>query len=445
MSEPAPAAAPPSAPPRALPLAVVAVIVLLPFGDISVPGVGVSLMYAAMAVPAGLAVRQLVLDEADVPQSLILLGSGLGLVAGMVSTAGGVAPDRSIPLVVVSTITLGYAVAIALAYRPGLEIAGLDLMVVVGGVIAVMALSSAGALEAAEDGNVVTGRLTGPFAQPNELGLFCAVLLPIAVACVVTSVSWRRTVLLGLAAVCLATACMMTMSRGAWLGGVAALFCLAVCEPVTRRALAAVGLAVVTTCGAALAAPTDTALLGVLGSRIRSLGDPTRNQYDDRPLTWAEAWRQATEHPWFGVGPGGFQTAATESASAVSADPPDHPHNLLLTVLADRGVIGVALGLVVVVGCVMAARRRVMGGPGLDDVSRVTRTRSVAVIAALTAVAAHGAFDMPLRNPIVSGLVWTVLGMAVVVEATRTPDLGQWAARSGARSMQRQHFATSGR
>jgi hypothetical protein len=43
----------------------------------------------------------------------------------------------------------------------------------------------------------------------------------------------------------------------------------------------------------------------------------------------------------------------------------------------------------------------------------------VAVLAALAAVAVHGAFDMPLRNPIVSGLVWTLLGAAVVVETAR--------------------------
>ena len=408
--------------PRALPLSVGAVVVLLPFGDTSVPGLGLPLSYVAMMVPAGLALRSLVRDEARVPPSLVLLGSGLGLVAGMVSAAVGIVPDRSVQLVVVSFITLGYAVAVVLAFRPGLEVDGTDLLVVVGGVVAALALTSAGQLQAANGGSVVVGRLTGPFAQPNELGLFCAALLPLALACAVTTVRAGRKAVLWPAAACLAAACVMSMSRGAWLGAGAALVLLAAYVPTTRRVLAAVGLAIATTFVTALTVPPGTAVLGVLGSRIRSLGDPTQNQYDDRPLTWAEAVRQAGEHPWFGVGPGGFHEAATDSASAVSAQAPDHAHNLLLTVLTDRGVVGVALGLVVVAGCVVAARRHLAARVGRDRAATVLGIRSVAVVASLAAVAVHGAIDMPLRNPIVSGLVWTLIGMVMVAETTRQPD-----------------------
>jgi putative inorganic carbon (HCO3(-)) transporter len=406
-------------PPVLMRVGVGAAVVLLPFGDVAVPGVGMRLAYFAMALPAGVAAYCVVVKGERVPVSLILAGSGLGVVLGMISTAGGVAPDRAIPLVVISAITLGYATAIALAYRPGLEVVGLDLLVVTGGVVGAMALGSAGALQAAEAGNVVNGRLTGPFSQPNELGIFCAALLPVALACIVTATSVRRAALLGLAAFCLAAAWMLSMSRGAWIGGVTALVCLAVCEPATRRVLAGVGGVVAATCAAAMTVPSDAPLLGVLGSRIRSLGDPTQNQYDDRPLAWAEALRQAAEHPWLGGGPGSFQTAATASVSKVSADPLDHPHNLLLTVLVDRGAVGLALALVVVAGCVLAARQQLLAAPGPDPATRAARTRSIAVLAALAAVAVHGAFDMPLRNPIVGGLVWTLLGMAVVVETTR--------------------------
>lgn len=404
---------------HALPLAVAAVIVLLPLGDTTVPGLGISLVYVAMVVPAGMVLWKLVTDDARIPSSMILLGLGLAQVGSLVSAAGSVAPDRSVPLVVSSFITLGYAIALVIAFRPGLEVHGPELLVVVGGLIAAMALVSVGSLQAIEGGNVIIGRLTGPFAQPNELGMFCGALLPVAVACLVTAASRRRQVVLGLASVCLATAWGLSMSRGAWIGGVTALVCLAVCEPATRRVIAAAGLAGAATCAAAVVAPANTAVLGVIGARIRSLGDPTQNQYDDRPLIWAEAWRQATEHPWFGTGPGAYQTVATQSSSAVSARPADHPHDLFLTILTERGVVGVALAVVVVVGCVTAARRHVLAGPRFGLASDATRTRSLAVIAALTAVAVHGAFDMPLRNPIVTGLVWTLLGMAIVAETQR--------------------------
>ncbi|MEZ0579079.1 O-antigen ligase family protein [Nocardioides sp. MH1] len=407
---------------RHLVVAIAAAVVLLPFGDWSVPVVGLRLTYVAMAVPAAMAFLQVVRGDARLPASLVLVGSGLGMAGGVVSAALGVAPDTSIPLVVISVLTLGYATAIVVAYRPGLEVDGLDLLVVVGGVVAVLALTSAGSLEATDSGTVVSGRLTGPFSQPNELGAFCAILLPIAVACLVTASTPRRAAVIGASAACLATACVMSMSRGSWIGALVALIGLAVCEPATRRALTGVALAILATCAAALAAPASTAVIGVLGARIRSLGDPTQNEYDDRPLTWAEAFRQATEHPWFGVGPGGFQSAAGESRSVVSADPADHPHDLFLTVLADRGVIGMALGVLVVVGCVIAVRRHLLGAPGIGPAAKVLRTRSVAVIGALTVVMVHGAFDMPLRNPIVSGLVWTLLGSAMVAETCRVRE-----------------------
>jgi len=395
---------------------VAAVIVLLPFGYVSVPGLGMSLLFVAMAAPAALAVRAVVMGEEVIPASVVLLGLGLGVVSGLLSLAAGVDPDGAVPLVVISLLTVGYAVGIALAYRPGLERAALDLLVVVGGVIAGMALASAGSLEAVEGGSVISGRLTGPFAQPNELGMACAALLPVAVVCLVTAESRRLVIVLGVATSALVMAWAMSMSRGAWIGGIASLVCLAICEPRTRRALSGIGAALAATCVIAVLAPRNTALLGVIGARLDSLGDPTQNQYDARPQIWEEAWRQATERPWFGVGPGGFPVAATDSASAVSSYDADHPHNLLLTILAERGTIGLAVGVLVVAGCVLAIRRHVLADTSFNAVAASLRSRSVAVVAGLVAVAVHCMFDMPLRNPIVSALVWTLLGMAVVAE-----------------------------
>lgn len=396
---------------RALPLAVAAVVVLLPFGDTEVPGAGLSVVYVAMAVPAAIGLWVLLTDRAPVPPSTILLGLALSVACGVVSAAGGVAPARSVQLVVISFLTLGYAGAIGLAHRPGLLAQALELLVLVGGVVGALALTSAGSLQSAEGGSVVNGRLTGPFAQPNELGIFCAALLPVAVTCLVTATTRGRAAVLGLATALIALAWTMSMSRGAWIGGLVAVVCLGIAEPRTRRVLGSIGAVVLATCAAALTAPPSTFVLGLVGARIRSLGEPSANQYDDRPLIWAEAWRQATQHPWFGVGPGGYESAASTSASAISAEPAEHPHDLFLAVLADRGTIGLGVGAIVLVGCFLVVRRQVLR-PGAGS------AHAVAVVAALVAVAVHCLFDMPLRNPIVSGLVWTLLGLAVVAETT---------------------------
>lgn len=403
-------------------LAVVVALVVLPFGGAF--SIVLSVAFVAMSVPAAIAAWLLVKDERPVPASLLLLGLALGIVTSVVSAAGGVNPGDAVTRVVIACIALGYAVGVAMAHRPGYERGGLDLLVVVGGCIGAYALAGAGSLQAAAGGWVVDGRLTGPFAQPNELGIFCAGLLPVAVACLVTTHSRARTAVLGVATLCIALAWTLSMSRGAWIGGAVALVCLAAGVPRTRRLLRRAGAAVLATCVLALVLPADVPLLGILGTRLRSLGDTGANEYDARPLIWGEAWRQISDRPWFGVGPDGYRVAATSSVSTVSAYGAEHAHDLYLTVLVERGVIGMTAGVIVLAGCLLAARRQLVAqaavGSGDED-GAVLPVRALAVLAGLLAIAIHGVFDMPLWNPIVYGFTWTLLGMAIVAETGPVP------------------------
>jgi putative inorganic carbon (HCO3(-)) transporter len=399
-------------------LAVVVALAVLPFGGAF--SVGLSVAFVAMGLPAAIAAWLLVTDARSVPASLLLLGLALGIVTSLVSAAGGVNPGDAMTRVVIGFIALGYAAGVVMAHSPGHERGGPDLLVVVGGCIGAYALSGAGALQAAAGGWVVDGRLTGPFAQPNELGIFCAGLLPVAVACLVTAGSRTRTAVLGAATLCIALAWALSMSRGAWIGGTVALVCLAVGVPRTRRLLRRAGAVVVSTCVLALVLPADVPLLGILGTRLRSMGDTGANEYDARPLIWGEAWRQISDRPWFGVGPDGYRVAASSSVSTVSAYGADHAHDLYLTVLVERGVLGMTAGVVVLIGCLVAARRQLSAQADAareaDEDTAVLAVRSLGVLAGLLAVAIHGVFDMPLWNPIVYGFTWTLLGMAVVAE-----------------------------
>ncbi|HWJ11517.1 MAG TPA: O-antigen ligase family protein [Nocardioides sp.] len=408
-----------------LALSVAVVIVMLPFGDRFVAGF--SLVYVAMAVSAVLVVRILVRDEQPIPSSVLLLGLGLGVVVSVMAAALGVSPGAATMRVALGLVALGYAAGIAMARRPGLDRDATDLLVVAGGVTAAKALTAAGSLTTSTNGWVVDGRLTGPFAQPNELGMFCAALLPIAVACLVARSSRLRATVLGVASVCILAAWVLSMSRGAWIGGAVSLVFLAVVEPRSRRLLRAAGSTLAATCVLAFALPVQTPLLGVIGARLRSLGDADGNEYDARPLIWGEAWRQITQRPWFGVGPDGYRVAATDSASAVSSYGAEHPHDLYLTVLVERGVTGMAAGAVVVAGVAVALRRHLQSRGSADPAAVLVRTRALAVLAALVAVAVHGVFDLPLRNPIVSGLVSTLLGMAVAAEIARPAPAGRGA------------------
>lgn len=407
-------------------IAVALALVVLPFGGAI--SVVFSVAFLAMAVPAAMAVWLLVRDERPVPASLLLFGLALGIVTSVVSAAGGVNPGDAIPRTVVAFIALGYAVGVTMAYRPRFERGGPELLVVIGGCVGAYALAGAGALQAAAGGWVVTGRLVGPFAQPNELGIFCAGLLPVAVTCLVTTRTPMSTAVLAIASLCIVLAWALSMSRGAWIGGTIALAVLAAVVPRTRRLLCRAGVVLLATCLSALALPADVPLIGILGTRLRSLGDTGANEYDARPLIWGEAWRQISESPWFGVGPDGYRVAATNSVSAVSGYGAEHPHDLYLTVLVERGVIGMTAGVIVLAGCLVAARRHLRAQAAAaatgDEDATVLSVRCFGVLAGLLAIAIHGLFDMPLWNPIVYGCTWTLLGMAAVAETVPVAGSG---------------------
>lgn len=397
-----------------LAVAVALSIALLPFGGTFVAGQSIASL--ALVVPAGLAVWLLVTDERPVPGSILLLGLALGIVSSLVAAAGGVNPESGFNRVIVGFVALGYATAIAMAYRPGLERDALDYLSLVSGAVSIKALTAAGSLEASVGGWVVDGRLTTPFAQPNELGIFCAMMLPVAVTCLVLARSRTRKTLLAVASAAIAAALLLSMSRGGWIGATVALTAVAAVLPSTRRLLAAVGASTAAACVLALVLPPTTPVLGLLGIRLRSLGDTGANEYDARPLIWGEAWRQISERPWLGVGPDGYRVAATDSVSTISSYGADHAHDIYLAVLVERGVVGLAAGAVVLAGASVALlrhfRRIRLAGPGAAPGSAY----AVAVLAGLFAVLVHGVFDVPLRNPIVYGFVWTLLGMAVAAE-----------------------------
>jgi len=74
---------------------------------------------------------------------------------------------------------------------------------------------------------------------------------------------------------------------------------------------------------------------------------PLRNSVDERFEMWRAAWRMARRHPWWGVGFGGYASAAARLARAGRAPPfvaaYEHPHNDLLDALASGGIVGLVV------------------------------------------------------------------------------------------------------
>lgn len=264
----------------------------------------------------------------------------------------------------------------------------------------------------------------GVFAQPNELGLFSAVLLVLALGTALSTATPRLRSAALVAAVLLLAALALSLSRGAWFGALVGLVALGVLVAPTRRSLLRTGAVL-------LVAVAGLGLLGVgpLGQvvdRVASVGEATANPYDQRPLIWAEGLRLVAEAPLLGHGPGGYYLAAASDAlrSGVVLEV-EHAHQLLLNTAVEFGLVGLGalLALLAGLGAGLAAARR---ATATLHAGAPERWLPGVLAAALVPVLAHGMLDYPLRNPVVLTTVWLVLATLVaactVAVTTTRPD-----------------------
>ncbi len=120
----------------------------------------------------------------------------------------------------------------------------------------------------------------------------------------------------------------------------------------------------------------------------------------ERMMTWQTAWDMFVTSPWFGIGPGGFQTLFRDFAPLDwvlrGANPP-HAHNYYLNALAESGVIGLIGYLTFVVSTfaytsvrIRAARRLQSPAehPYIDPLAL-----SLGCLGVLLALAVHNVFD----------------------------------------------------
>nr|WP_239520259.1 O-antigen ligase family protein [Blastococcus saxobsidens] len=210
-----------------------------------------------------------------------------------------------------------------------------------------------------------------------------------------------------------AAALLVTLSRGAWVGALAASILLLALSPRARRI---VPLVVASTAGVlltvlALAAPQ---LLQVLVSRAAALVDLDANPEDARPLIYQEAVRQIVERPWTGQGPGNYTVVMESADSAAPTVAVLHAHNVLLHVAAEAGL---PAAVVLVAFTLSVARAVLLARRWLPEPDRDVLT---GLAAGLVAVMSQGVMDFTLGNPTLLFLVWMVVGF--VLAATVRPQ-----------------------
>lgn len=277
-----------------------------------------------------------------------------------------------------------------------------------GSVICALSLRDAGKISSALGGSVVDNRLTGVFAQPNELGAFAAMVVLIASAVLLSATRRERPVVLaglvlGLGALAL------SLSRGAWIGTAAGGLVLLWLLPPARRALVVAGVPLLLVGGGLAVAVPENPQVQIVSARLASLSDPADNPYDDRPAIWAEALRQVRTEPLTGVGPAAFTAAASRSVSGTRQVRPDHGHSAVLTTAAETGLPGLLCLVGLTVAAAVGVRRALRRLPDVRD-----RAVLAGLAAALASVVGQGLIDFPLRNAILLQTLWLLLALALV-------------------------------
>lgn len=255
-------------------------------------------------------------------------------------------------------------------------------------------------------------RAEATFRYPNELAAYLLILLPLLLACVISAREFFErssgfvVLMLGIYLL------VLTYTRSA-------LAAFAITVPillyvVAGRRLALIGCVVIAV-GAALLVIKG----GVASSRIFSLLSLQTAGYSGRVAAWQWAWDAFIHHPLFGVGIGNLplQPNAPVVSAALNLREID-AENLLLNVLAEMGIVGLAAVLYCFIGAL-----RLVWHARQASAAWVDRAWNNGLFAVLCGLLLFGLADPVLVSGQITGILCAVVGLAgaVPVSESLTP------------------------
>jgi tetratricopeptide (TPR) repeat protein len=257
------------------------------------------------------------------------------------------------------------------------------------------------------------GRAHGTLGNPDFLGGWLVLLLPLSLA--VTLAAKRRARALALAATALiALALWRTEVRASWLAAaVGVLAVLGLLRPAlfTRSVVRVASTSFVAALAIALVIP------GLLPERLREAANPRSDAWGSRAFMGHAAVAMAVEHPLTGVGPGGFGDAFLRWQGAQLSAGAHEPyrftydaHNDWLQIAAECGWLGLLLWTVLWAGALREAWR--FGG-----------ATGAALAGALLAFGVQGCFHFPWAVWPSAALILLALAAVSALREPQGPSL----------------------
>ena len=385
------------------------------------PGFGLALTATGLLAVAGWLVHARAdpryIREALRPHRRLLIVLALLLAWLTLSQAWAHDPGRAATGVVSWYVNAAAVVALLTSLRTPRDV-NLVIAAVVGAVVASVALGLSGldvatTSSAVDTATISEGRLQGASGDPNFMAAFIVPAVVLAAVLHGAAGSRWRVVLpaaIGLLVVGLAA----TESRGGLLAITVALIAALAAMRGRRAAVLAVAVGVVLVGAAWISA--NPAIL----ERIQSAEQDRGNGRED---LWVVAGRMSADHPITGVGLDNFTVRSPEYVRRPGAlnyvelviERPHETHNTYLQMLAETGVVGLALFLALLAMALASAARaaRLFERAGERALAQLSRGVLIATIGLLTA-----AFFITAQS---TATVWVViaLGPALLGVATR--------------------------
>jgi len=211
-------------------------------------------------------------------------------------------------------------------------------------------------------------RADGLFGNPNSLGMFLAMLVPLALGQVIGARSRATTLAATAMLVAIALGLTVTFSRSAWIGAAAGIVLMVTRSGLGRPTiLRYLGAFVVAFTAVVILDAVGARSLAALYERLGSLLSPTAGSGGTRLAIWADTIRLIADRPLFGFGPDTFalvyphfQTGDWTPGGLI-----DRAHAELLQIAASQGLIGAGLYLAMLGVMLRSFLRRVPSQQGI--------------------------------------------------------------------------------
>lgn len=246
--------------------------------------------------------------------------------------------------------------------------------------------------------SAIAFRVYSTLANPNVLGEYLLLVIPIACAMMFAGETWPRRIICLLSAVIMGVCLILTYSRGCYLGllGAAAVFLI-----LLDRRFLFLGIIAVALCPLYL--PESVI------SRFTSIGNMADTSTSYRVSIWLGTLAMLRDFGFSGVGFGSMAFNSVYPNYALHGIYAQHAHNLFLQILCDSGIVG----LLVFLGLIVSFYRMMLTAIRHERDSRA-RMLQIGGVSAVTGFLIQSMTDYTFYNYRVMMLFFGMLGLCVL-------------------------------